>query len=180
VSPETTPLPLAGQGSIMRALAARMDELQRDVSRPVLLVGARGLGKRYLAQLLATTTADIVSLVTSKAFIETLYYRLYAWPMLLAALMDRSREDLVALADAVLEQTADTDADLPVPLSVGARDLLVRHRWPENLRELEATLALAQPRCQPHDADQQVEALRRRGYRPMTPGTITFRAGRFA
>ncbi len=214
MNPETTPLPLAGQGSIMRALVARIDELQRDVSRPVLLVGARGLGKRYLAQrihrgsqladapllvldargdghealadmlgtaprgatllvrhveqlspaaqvlldertgtqsgiarLMATTTADIVSLVTSKEFIETLYYRLYAWPMLLPALMDRSREDLVALAEAVLEQTADADADLPVTLSVGARDLLVRHRWPENLRELEATLALAQLRA---------------------------------
>jgi DNA-binding NtrC family response regulator len=214
VSAETTPLPLVGQGSAMRALAARLEELQRDVSCPVLLVGARGLGKRYLAQrihrgsaladspllvldarrggsealvgvletaprgasllvrhveqlslaaqvlldertgtqggiarLMATTTADIVSRVTSKEFIEALYYRLYAWPMLLPALADRTRDDLVALAEAVLEQTADADADLPVTLSVGARDLLMRHPWRENLRELEATLALAQLRA---------------------------------
>ena len=214
MSIETPPLPLVGQGSAMRALAARMEELQRDATRPVLLVGARGLGKRYLAQrihlasslaaspflvldarrqgidvlhdllrtaprgatvlvrhveqltpaaqvlldertgaqgtvarLMATTTADIVARVTQREFIETLYYRLSAWPMLLPALVDRAPGDLVLLAESVLTQTADTDTDLPVTLSPSARDLLIGHPWPGNLRELEATLALAQLRA---------------------------------
>ena len=211
---EETPLPLVGQSSIMRALAARADELQRDVSRPVLLVGARGLGKRYLAQrihlasslagqplqlldarreddaalraaldaaahggtllvrhveqltpaaqalldqrtdarsgvarLMATTSADIVARVTSGQFVESLYYRLHAWPMLLPPLAARSVGDLVELAEAVLRQTADGDDDLPVTLDAAAHDALRAHDWPENLRELEATLALAQLRA---------------------------------
>ncbi len=214
MSRDVTPLPLVGQGSTMRALAARMEELQRDVSRPVLLVGARGLGKRYLAQrihrnssladapfvtfdarradsdtleqvlatvphgttllvrhveqltpaaqvllhertgsqgtiarLMATTSADIIMRVTQREFIEALYYRLYAWPMLLPALADRAPDDLVQLAESVLTQTADGDADLPVTLGASARDMLVQQPWPENLRELEATLALAQLRA---------------------------------
>lgn len=214
MSRDTTPLPLVGQSSTMRVLAARMEELQRDVTRPVLLVGARGLGKRYLAQrihnasslaaapllvldarrdgidaldallesaprgaallvrhveqltpaaqvlldqrtgpqgtiarLLATTTADIITRVTQREFIEALYYRLYAWPMLLPALVDRTADDLIELAELVLAQTADTDAELPATLSGAARELVVRHPWPENLRELEATLALAQLRA---------------------------------
>ena len=45
-----TPLPIVGPGMAMRALAARAAELQRDVTRPVMLVGPRGLGKQFLAQ----------------------------------------------------------------------------------------------------------------------------------
>ncbi len=211
---DETPLPLVGTSSVMRALAARAGELQRDVTRPVLLVGARGLGKRYLAQrihlgstlsmqplqvvdarrdeeaalrlaldaaraggtlmvrhveylapaaqllldqrtdarsgvarLMATTSTDLVARVTSGAFIESLYYRLHAWPMLLPPLAERGVEDLVALAEAVLRQTADGDADLPVTLDAAAHDALGAHDWPENLRELEAMMALAQLRA---------------------------------
>lgn len=198
----------------MRALAARADELRRDVSRPVLLVGARGLGKQFLAErihrastlaaqpfltldarrapdsglrrllddaaagstllvrhvdqlspaaqalldqrsaargavarLMATTTSEIIARVTSGAFLESLYYRLHAWPMLLPSLADRDGDDLIALANAVLVQTADADPDLPVVLAPDAAVLLRQHAWPDNLRELEATLALAQLRA---------------------------------
>lgn len=198
----------------MRALAARADELRRDVTRPVLLVGARGLGKQYLAErihrasamasqpfltldarrapdsslrrvlddaapgstllvrhvdqlstaaqalldqrsgdrgtiarLMATTTGEIIARVTSGAFLESLYYRLHAWPMLLPSLADRDGDDLIALATAVLLQTADADTDLPTTLAPEAAVLLRQHAWPENLRELEATLALAQLRA---------------------------------
>ena len=207
------PLPLVGASVTMRALAARAEDLRRDVSRPVLLVGARGLGKQFLAQrihagsalskhplrvfdarrdalsdlrqqldeargasllirhidrlplsaqsmldqrsgeqsglarLLATTTGDVVARVTAGEFLESLYYRLHAWPMLVPALADRDDADLLALADAVLTQTADADADLPTTLDDAAAALLVAHRWPDNLRELEATLALAQLRA---------------------------------
>ncbi len=208
-----TPLPLVGPSVTMRALAARADELQRDVTRPVLLVGARGIGKRFLAErihrasslgaqpfvtldargatdpalrrllddaptgstvlirhvdrlspaaqslldqrasdrgriarLMATTTEDIVGRVTAGLFVESLYYRLHAWPMLVPALAARDADDLLALATAVLHQTADADADLPLVLDPAAAVRLRQHDWPDNLRELEATLALAQLR----------------------------------
>ncbi len=208
-----TPLPLVGPSVTMRALAARADELQRDVTRPVLLVGARGIGKRFLAErmqrasslaalpfvtldargatdatlrrllddapagstvlvrhvdrlspaaqslldqrandrkriarLMATTTEDIVGRVTAGLFVESLYYRLHAWPMLLPALAEREADDLLALAIAVLHQTSDGDGGLPLVLDSAAAVRLRQHDWPDNLRELEATLALAQLR----------------------------------
>jgi DNA-binding NtrC family response regulator len=209
-----TPLPLVGPGVAMRALAARAAELQRDVTRPVMLVGPRGLGKQFLAhrihgasslaaqpfvvldarsatddtirgelshaaanttllvrhveqltiesqrllderagarnsvaRVMATSTGDIVARVTAGLFLESLYYRLHAWPMLLPALSERPHDDLVALAQAVLAQTADTESDLPVALDAAATAMLAAHDWPDNLRELEATLALAQLRA---------------------------------
>ena len=208
------PLPLVGVSITMRALAARAEELRRDVTRPVLVGGARGLGKQFLAQrnhagsslaaqplrvfdarrepvgelrrlldetaagtsllirhidrlpmsaqsmldqrsgeqsgvarLLATTTGDVVARVTAGEFLESLYYRLHAWPMLVPALAERDTADLLALVGAVLTQTADADADLPTTLDAAASELLAAHNWPDNLRELEATLALAQLRA---------------------------------
>lgn len=208
------PLPLVGPSVTMRALAARAEELRRDVSRPVLLVGARGLGKQFLAErihrsstlaaqpfltmdarrapdstlrrlldeaaqgstvlvrhvdqlssaaqvlldqrtsdrgpivrLMATTSGDIVLRVTAGAFLESLYYRIHAWPMLLPSIADREPADLVALGSAVLQQTADSDADLPQTLDAAAGVMLRQHDWPDNLRELEATMALAQLRA---------------------------------
>lgn len=211
------PLPLVGSSVTMRALAARAEELRRDVTRPVLLVGARGLGKQFLAQrihrgsslapqpllefdarrapevslrqlldgaaqgstllvrhvdqlsmpaqvmldqrthgsgavqrVMATTTGDIVTRVTAGEFLESLYYRLHAWPMLLPALADRQAGDLLALAAAVLAQTGEADDELPTTLDEPAAALIVAHSWPDNLRELEATLALAQLRSRGH------------------------------
>ena len=208
------PLPLVGGSMTLRALAARAEELRRDVTRPVLVVGARGLGKQFLAQrihagsslatqplrvfdarrepvgelrrhlddaasgtsllirhidrlsmsaqsmldqrsgeqsgvarLLATTTGDVVARVTAGEFLESLYYRLHAWPMLVPALAERDTADLLALASVVLIQTADADADLPTTVDADAAELLAAHDWPDNLRELEATLALAQLRA---------------------------------
>ncbi|MCC7054073.1 MAG: sigma 54-interacting transcriptional regulator [Gemmatimonadaceae bacterium] len=211
---DTVPLPLTGTSTTMRALAARDGELRRDTTRPVLIAGARGLGKHHLARgihagsehrnlplleldarhaaagdlhqlvtgapdgttlllrhvdrlplaaqqeleertrqrgrivrLLATTTADIVALVNAGAFSESLYYRLHAWPMLLPALAAREAGDLLALASAILAQTADGDPGLPVSCDPAAESLLSTRPWDENLRELEATLALAQMRA---------------------------------
>ena len=211
---DETPLPLIGSGIAMRALAARAEELRRDVTRPVLIVGARGLGKRFLAQrihsgsrlgaqplvvldarhltdatvaaalhdaspgtsvlvrhvdhlslhaqqlldertgeqtsivrVLATATGDIVARVTAGEFRESLYYQLHAWPLMLPALADRDAADLLALASTLLAQSADGDPALPCALDTAAADLLVAQPWNENLREFEASLALAQLRA---------------------------------
>ena len=210
---DAPPLPLVGPGPVMRALAARAGELARDVTRPVLVVGPRGIGKQLLAQrihaasslarrglvtitgeagteasvraaldaagpggvvlvrrverlplaaqvvlderardlrgparLLATSADDIIALVTAGQFSEALYYRLHAWPLLLPALADRDRDDLLTLCTAVLTQTADGDVTLPVTLDTSAAAAVLAHAWPDNLRELEAVLALAQLR----------------------------------
>ena len=207
-----TPLPLAGPGVTMRALAARAEELRRDVTRPVLVIGARGLGKRYLAErihagsslaaasmqvidarhsgdpaaletlrtmvtgvvlvrhvdrltpaaqtlleaqvaakrvtrLLATSRTELLDHAGTGTFRATLGYELQGWPLLLPALADRDADVRMALAVAVLRQTADGDDTLPAALDATAATLLMTWPWQDNLREFEATLALAQLRA---------------------------------
>ena len=209
---DTTPLPLVGPSLTMRALAARAEELRRDVTRPVLVVGARGLGKRYLAErihagsslagapllvmdarrsgdpaaldtlrdvdtgvvlvrhvdqlappaqelleaqvaahrvmrLMATSGAELLPLVRRGAFRETLAYALQGWPLLVPALAERDATDRIALAGAVLRQTADGDDTLPVVVDATTAALLTAWPWQDNLREFEATLAIAQLRA---------------------------------
>jgi transcriptional regulator of acetoin/glycerol metabolism len=67
--------------------------------------------------------------------------------MLLPSLANREPEDRLALATAVLAQTGDSDDALPISLDDEAAAQLDAHDWPDNLRELEATLALAQLRA---------------------------------
>lgn len=207
-----TPLPLVGAGATMRALAARAGELSRDVTRPVLVVGARGLGKRYLAErihagsslataalhvidarrsgdtgaldelraiasgvvlvrhvdqlvpvaqalletqlaaqritrVLATSSRDLLALVRAGTFRESLGYQLHGAPLLVPALADRDAADRMALAVAVLRQTADGDGTLPTVVDATAVALITGWPWHDNLREFEATLALAQLRA---------------------------------
>jgi DNA-binding NtrC family response regulator len=212
--PHRTLLPLVGSSAVMRALQARTQDLTRDVSRPVLVVGARGLGKLVIAQhihaastlsayplvrldgahitsdalrtafasvvphsvlllrhidhlsleaqdilnefttdrsrierVIATATGDMVARVTAGTFSEALYYRLHAWPMIVPALAERERGDVRMLAETLLAQTADDDTELPVQINELCLDALSAYNWPDNLRELEATLALAQLRA---------------------------------
>jgi DNA-binding NtrC family response regulator len=112
-----------------------------------MLLDQRTQERSAIRRLMATTTGDIVAGVTAGVFLESLYYRLHAWPMLLPSLANRAPEDRLALAMAVLAQTGDSDDALPISLDDEAAAQLDAHDWPDNLRELEATLALAQLRA---------------------------------
>lgn len=85
--------------------------------------------------LISATLHDLKSLVQAGQFREDLYYRLSGATLTLPALRDRT--DLEALIDSTFTQAA-ADAGVECrPLSMAALDVLTRHHWPGNMRELQ-------------------------------------------
>ncbi|MCA9318011.1 MAG: sigma-54-dependent Fis family transcriptional regulator, partial [Planctomycetes bacterium] len=72
-------------------------------------------------------------------FREDLYYRLRGITLEVPALRNRMG-DLPKLAEHLLARVAQERGDAPKTLSPDALDLLARHKWPGNIRELENVL----------------------------------------
>lgn len=94
---------------------------------------------------------DLLERVARGAFREDLYYRLEVLAFRVPPLRERP-QDLPALVDRLLEDLGvrfgRADGDAP-RLSEGAREWILRHRWPGNLRQLknvlERALVMARP-----------------------------------
>ena len=87
-------------------------------------------------RLVAATNRDLPRLVREGRFREDLYYRINVMTIALPPLRDR-RDDIPELADYFLARYA-AKAGKPIPrLSPEALEVLVRHDWPGNVREME-------------------------------------------
>lgn len=87
-------------------------------------------------RVLSATNKDLLGLQKSGQFREDLYWRINGTEVRLPALRERL-EDIPLLAKHFLNQCAHLCADGRARvLSSPARDLLLRHPWPGNLREL--------------------------------------------
>ncbi|MGQ0539469.1 MAG: sigma-54-dependent transcriptional regulator [Gemmatimonadaceae bacterium] len=85
------------------------------------------------ARIVAATNRDIASAVNDGAFRKDLYYRINTITIALPALRDRPA-DIPLLANYFLKQSSPVGK--APRLSEGARDSLLRYRWPGNIREL--------------------------------------------
>jgi transcriptional regulator of acetoin/glycerol metabolism len=85
--------------------------------------------------LISATLRDLKSLVLEGRFREDLYYRLSGATLALPPL--RARTDLGQLIERAFARAAAEDGVEDYPLSTAAREVLVRHRWPGNIRELQ-------------------------------------------
>jgi DNA-binding NtrC family response regulator len=111
------PLPL--QSKILRFL--EQGEIQRIGGTETVKVDCR---------IVAATNADLQEQVKARQFREDLYYRLAVMPIAMPALLDRM-SDLPALAERFLNRFCPG-----AELDPGALEILMRHRWPGNIREL--------------------------------------------
>jgi DNA-binding NtrC family response regulator/tetratricopeptide (TPR) repeat protein len=85
--------------------------------------------------IVAATSADLEQGRRERRFREDLYHRLSVFTIALPPLRERG-DDVLRLAEALLERVC-TDYGLPPrALDEGARSALERHRWPGNVREL--------------------------------------------
>ncbi len=155
-------------GEMAPALQARLlRSLEEGAVRPVGGIAARPVDVRVIA----ATHRDLVSEVEAGRFRRDLYYRLAVFPIRIPPLRER-REDLPALAAALLARHATREGRPPPALREEALDLLLAHRWPGNVRELDnemcRALALAEP-GEPVGPEHLSEALRGAGLPP--PGT---------
>jgi transcriptional regulator with GAF, ATPase, and Fis domain len=98
-------------------------------------------------RLIAATNRDLERAVAEGRFRDDLYYRLAVFPLRLPALRERG-DDVLLLADHFVRTLGARMGRQEPGLSAEARELLLAHAWPGNIRELqnaiERALILAQ------------------------------------
>ncbi len=87
------------------------------------------------ARVIAATNQNLLDMVRAKKFREDLYFRLNVVTLELPPLRDR-QGDIVLLAEHFLEDFSRKARRLTPKLSAEARQRLLDHRWPGNIREL--------------------------------------------
>ena len=93
-------------------------------------------------RVIAATNQDLTKAVAEGRFREDLFYRINVIPIVLPPLRDR-REDIPLLAEHFLAKFAEQMEKPMSGISRTAMELLMRHDWPGNIRELENVLERA-------------------------------------
>lgn len=121
-------MPLALQAKLLRALQEH--KVERLGSNKTIHLNFR---------LIACTNKDLEREVAEGRFREDLYYRISVVPLHLPALRDR-RNDIILLAESFLQKYAPMIGGKKLQLSESARQVLLNHPWPGNVRQLENTI----------------------------------------
>jgi two-component system response regulator PilR (NtrC family) len=87
-------------------------------------------------RVIAATNQDLPKMVAEGRFREDLFYRINVIPIQLPPLRER-REDVPLIAEHFLAKYRQAMGKSIEAISGEAMDLLVRHHWPGNIRELE-------------------------------------------
>jgi DNA-binding NtrC family response regulator len=128
----------AMQVKLLRVLQER--ELQRVGGHEDIKVDVR---------IIAATNQDLQALVTERKLRQDLFYRLNVFPLHIPPLRERV-EDIPLLAQHLLDRHATAQKKDVKGLTGEALEVLVRYRWPGNIRELENVIeravALAGPK----------------------------------
>ena len=94
---------------------------------------------RANVRVICATHRDLKAMVERGEFREDLYYRLRGITLEVPPLRARLG-DLPKITDHLLGRIADERSEAPKAIAVDAIELLQRHRWPGNIRELENVL----------------------------------------
>jgi DNA-binding NtrC family response regulator len=86
-------------------------------------------------RLIAATNRDLREALEQGTFREDLYYRLNVVPIDIAPLRER-KEDILPLAEAFRAEFDKAFGCATKAFMPGARELLLAHHWPGNIREL--------------------------------------------
>jgi Nif-specific regulatory protein len=117
-------LSAAGQAKLLRVLEERV-VVRVGGSRPI----------HTDARVLAATNQNLEQMVRDKRFRQDLYFRLNVVVLSLPPLRDRG-DDILLLAEHFLAGFSRQAKRKPLKLSVGAKNSLLKHLWPGNIREL--------------------------------------------
>lgn len=137
----------ANGGTLLLDEISEMDMgLQAKLLRVLQEREVERLGGRKSIQLdvrvIATSNRDLREYVSQGKFREDLYFRLSVLPMQWAPLRDRT-EDILPLAEKLLERHAKKQYRAGVILSEEARQMLLDYPWPGNVRELDNVMQRA-------------------------------------
>jgi transcriptional regulator with PAS, ATPase and Fis domain len=128
---EVSEMSVVAQAKFLRFLQER--EFQR--------LGGTRMQKANL-RVIAASNRDLRQAVDRGTFREDLFYRLQVFDIQLPALRDRI-SDVPLLAEQFLAEFGDGLGRRPARLSDEARDALLAHSWPGNIRELRNALESA-------------------------------------
>jgi DNA-binding NtrC family response regulator len=126
-------------GDLPQELQPKLLNVLQD--REFFRVGGNKLLKTG-TRVIAATNVDLRSRVQAGSFREDLYYRLNIIELHIPALRER-KEDLPALAEAVLRRIAKRRDVEPWKLAEGASAAILGYDWPGNVRQLENVLERA-------------------------------------
>ncbi len=90
-------------------------------------------------RIIATSNRDLQGEVKAGTFREDLLYRLNVVNLKIPPLRER-RDDILALARHFIRKYSDANAIAARPLAKDAQELVLRHEWRGNVRELENTM----------------------------------------
>ncbi len=133
---EVSELPLDAQVKLLRVL--QDGEVQPLGARAAVKVDVR---------IIAATNRRLLAEVEAGRFREDLYYRLNVVQIAVPPLRERA-SDIPALARHLLQRIAQQPGVRSLGVTAEALDLLCRHDWPGNVRQLENTLFRAAVLCE--------------------------------
>ena len=110
-------------------------------------------------RVVAATHRDLEAMVGRGEFREDLYYRVKVVQVALPPLRERGAEDIGKLAEHFLAVYARKHRKGELSVSPAARERLVAHRWPGNIRELEHCIESAVVLCEGTVVDAEHLAL---------------------
>ncbi|MES2672671.1 MAG: sigma-54 dependent transcriptional regulator [Pseudomonadota bacterium] len=122
---EISEMNISLQAKLLRVLQER--EVERLGGRKTIKLDVR---------VIATSNRDMRCEVVAGKFREDLYYRLSVLPLQWAPLRDRV-EDIVPLAEKILQRHAQKQNRHGVTLTASAQQALLSYSWPGNVRELD-------------------------------------------
>jgi DNA-binding NtrC family response regulator len=140
-------LPLDLQPKLLTFLQDRT--LQRIGSNDTRTVDVR---------LIVATHQDLGQMCQEKRFRDDLYYRLNVLRVQVPALRDRTSE-IPLLVDTILNRLANRQAIESLTITEPAIEMLTKHPWPGNIRELENVLERAAAFCRNHTITEEDVAL---------------------
>ncbi len=94
-------------------------------------------------RIIAATNRNLEKMIQDNHFREDLFYRLNVMPIFLPPLRER-KDDIAALVTSFIRKFKKSHPDSPIrELAPAALEVLQRHRWPGNIRELENVIERA-------------------------------------
>jgi DNA-binding NtrC family response regulator len=124
------------QGKILRVLQEK--EIKRVGGTETIEVDVR---------VVAATNRDLEAMMKAGQFREDLFYRLNVIPVLLPPLRERP-SDIPALVQRFLDKANASHGTAIASIEPAAMDLLARHAWPGNVRQLESVMERAVLLCE--------------------------------
>jgi len=94
-------------------------------------------------RLVAATNKDLTAAVADGSFRADLFYRLNVFPIVMPALRERGKADLMLLADSFIDRIGRSMGKSIFRIDTPAIDMITAYHWPGNVRELENVLERA-------------------------------------